>query len=91
MMGAVLPTVESVTEPRRSVRNHCQLYLVHMSQRTFPAGLIAPCLPNKNFKTALRRPHEINHDGFKTFAQGTSTKDHQKDLRRQFAPPIDEK
>ena len=41
-------------------------YLVHMLQRTLPAGFIAPCLPTKTDKlpSGSQWPHEIKHDGF---------------------------
>jgi hypothetical protein len=42
-------------------------YLVHMLQRTLPAGFIAPCLPTKTDKlpSGSQWPHEIKHDGFR--------------------------
>jgi bifunctional non-homologous end joining protein LigD len=44
-----------------------QLYLVHMLQRTLPAGFITPCLPTKTDKlpTGSQWLHEIKHDGFR--------------------------
>jgi ATP-dependent DNA ligase len=44
-----------------------QLYLVHMLQRTLPAGFIAPCLPTKTDKLPSGDLwlHEIKHDGFR--------------------------
>src|SRR6516225_3109675 len=48
-----------------------QLYLVHMLQRTLPAGFIAPCLPTKTDKLPSGRDwlHEIKHDGFRIIAR----------------------
>jgi hypothetical protein len=42
-----------------------QLYLVHMLQRTLPAGFIAPCLPTKTTQlpSGGQWLHEIKHDG----------------------------
>ena len=42
-----------------------------MLQRTFPAGLIAPCLPTKtdNLPSGSQRLHEIKHDGFRIIAR----------------------
>jgi hypothetical protein len=42
-------------------------YLVHMLQRTLPAGFIAPCLPTKTDKlpSGSQWLHEIKHDGFR--------------------------
>jgi hypothetical protein len=44
-----------------------QLYLVHMLQRTLPAGFIAPCLPTKTDALPCGGAwlHEIKHDGFR--------------------------
>src|SRR2546423_6763583 len=44
-----------------------QLYLVHMLQRTLPAGFIAPCLPTKTDRLPSGDLwlHEIKHDGFR--------------------------
>src|SRR5262249_57628329 len=44
-----------------------QLYLVHMLQRTLPAGFITPCLPTKTDKlpSGSQWLHEIKHDGFR--------------------------
>ena len=48
-----------------------QLYLVHMLQRTFPAGFIAPCLPTKTttLPSGSQWLHEIKHDGFRIIAR----------------------
>src|SRR5262249_15004434 len=48
-----------------------QLYLVHMLQRTLPAGFIAPCLPTKTDKLPSGGPwlHEIKHDGVRIIAR----------------------
>jgi len=48
-------------------------YLVHMLQRTLPAGFIAPCLPTKTDKLPSGRDwlHEIKHDGFRIIARKT--------------------
>ena len=42
-------------------------YLVHMLQRTLPAGFIAPCLPTKTDKLPSGSDwlQEIKHDGFR--------------------------
>src|SRR5712672_904820 len=42
-----------------------------MSQRTVPAGFIAPCLPSKTDKLPSGREwlHEIKHDGFRIIAR----------------------
>jgi ATP-dependent DNA ligase len=42
-----------------------------MSQRTFPVGFIAPCLPTKTNKLLSGREwlHEIKHDGFRVIAR----------------------
>jgi len=42
-----------------------------MSQRTLPAGLIAPCLPTKTDKlpSGSEWLHEIKHDGFRIIAR----------------------
>ena len=50
-----------------------QLYLVRMSQRTLPAGFIAPCLPTKTatLPSGGLRVHEIKHDGFRVIARKT--------------------
>jgi ATP-dependent DNA ligase len=46
-------------------------YLASMSQRTFPAGFIAPCLPTKTDKLPSGDLwlHEIKHDGFRVIAR----------------------
>jgi ATP-dependent DNA ligase len=46
-------------------------YLLHMLQRTFPAGFIAPCLPTKtdNLPSGSQWLHEIKHDGFRVIAR----------------------
>jgi ABC transporter substrate binding protein len=46
-------------------------YLVHMLQRTLPAGFIAPCLPTKTDKlpSSSQWLHEIKHDGFRIIAR----------------------
>ena len=46
-------------------------YLVHMLQRTLPAGFIAPCLPTKTDKLPSGDLwlHEIKHDGFRVIAR----------------------
>jgi hypothetical protein len=46
-------------------------YLVHMLQRTLPAGFIAPCLPTKTDKlpSGSQWLHEIKHDGFRIIAR----------------------
>jgi ATP-dependent DNA ligase len=46
-------------------------YLVHMLQRTLPAGFIAPCLPTKIDKlpSGSQWLHEIKHDGFRVIAR----------------------
>ena len=51
-----------------------QLYLVHMLQRTLPAGFIAPCLPTKTDKlpSGSQWLHEIKHDGLHVLALGRS-------------------
>jgi ATP-dependent DNA ligase len=48
-----------------------QLYLVHMLQRTLPAGFITPCLPTKIDKlpSGSQWLHEIKHDGFRIIAR----------------------
>jgi bifunctional non-homologous end joining protein LigD len=48
-----------------------QLYLVHMLQRTLPAGFITPCLPTKTDKlpSGSQWLHEIKHDGFRIIAR----------------------
>jgi bifunctional non-homologous end joining protein LigD len=48
-----------------------QLYLVHMLQRTLPAGFIAPCLPTKTTQlpSGGQWLHEIKHDGFRIIAR----------------------
>src|SRR5262244_4440113 len=42
-----------------------------MSQRTLPAGFIAPCLPTKTDKlpSGSQWLHEIKHDGFRVIAR----------------------
>jgi hypothetical protein len=42
-----------------------------MSQRTLPAGFIAPCLPTKTNKlpSGSQWLHEIKHDGFRVIAR----------------------
>jgi bifunctional non-homologous end joining protein LigD len=47
------------------------VYLVHMLQRTFPTGFIAPCLPTKTDKlpSGGQWLHEIKHDGFRVIAR----------------------
>jgi ATP-dependent DNA ligase len=42
-----------------------------MSQRTLPAGFIAPCLPTKTTKlpSGSQWLHEIKHDGFRLIAR----------------------
>ena len=44
-----------------------------MSQRTLPAGFIAPCLPTKTDKlpSGGQWLHEIKHDGFRIIARKT--------------------
>ena|SRR6516164_1124915 len=44
-----------------------------MSQRTLPAGFIAPCLPTKIDKlpSGSQWLHEIKHDGFRIIARKT--------------------
>jgi hypothetical protein len=46
-------------------------YLAPMSQRTFPAGFIAPCLPTRTDKllSGSQWLHEIKHDGFRVIAR----------------------
>ena len=46
-------------------------YLIHMLQRTLPAGFIAPCLPTKTDKlpSGSQWLHEIKHDGFRIIAR----------------------
>ena len=46
-----------------------QLYLVHMLQRTLPAGFIAPCLPTKTDKlpSGSQWLHEIKHSKTREF------------------------
>ena len=53
-----------------------RLYLVHMLQRTLPAGFIAPCLPSKTDKlpSGSQWLHEIKHDGFRIIARKTGTR-----------------
>ena len=53
-----------------------QLYLVHMLQRTLPAGFIAPCLPTKTDKlpSGSQWLHEIKHDGFRIIARKNAAK-----------------
>src|SRR5262249_24582548 len=48
-----------------------RLYLARMSQRTLPAGFIAPCLPTKTDKlpSGSQWLHEIKHDGFRVIAR----------------------
>jgi bifunctional non-homologous end joining protein LigD len=48
-----------------------QLYLVHMLQRTLPAGFIAPCLPTKTTQlpSGGQWLHEIKHGGFRIIAR----------------------
>ena len=48
-------------------------YLIHMLQRTLPAGFIAPCLPTKTDKlpTGGQWLHEIKRDGFRVIARKT--------------------
>ena len=50
-----------------------QFYLSGMSQRTLPAGFIAPCLPTKTdtLPSGGRWIHEIKHDGFRIIARKT--------------------
>ena len=59
-----------------------QLYLVHMLQRTLPAGFIAPCLPTKTDKlpSGSQWLHEIKHDGFRIIARKTG----RQTVRRPF-------
>jgi hypothetical protein len=47
-----------------------------MSQRTLPAGFIAPCLPSKTDKLPASREwlHEITHDGFRIIARKSGTR-----------------
>jgi len=47
-----------------------------MSQRTLPAGFIAPCLPTKTDKlpSGSQWLHEIKHDGFRIIARKTGAK-----------------
>src|SRR5215469_16320102 len=51
-------------------------YLVHMLQRTLPAGFIAPCLPTKTDKlpSGSQWLHEIKHDGFRIIARKTGAR-----------------
>jgi hypothetical protein len=46
-------------------------YLVHMLQRTLPAGFIAPCLPTKTTQlpSGSQWLYEIKHDGFRVIAR----------------------
>src|SRR5215468_6544550 len=46
-------------------------YLIHMLQRTLPAGFIASCLPTKTDKlpSGSQWLHEIKHDGFRIIAR----------------------
>src|SRR6516165_11893554 len=46
-------------------------YLVHMLQRTLPAGFIPPCLPTKTTQlpSGGQWLHEIKHDGFRVIAR----------------------
>src|SRR5215468_1429205 len=46
-------------------------YLIHMLQRTLPAGFIAPCLPTKTDKlpSGSQWLQEIKHDGFRIIAR----------------------
>src|SRR5262249_54947405 len=48
-------------------------YLIHMLQRTLPAGFIAPCLPTKtdHLPSGSQWLHEIKHDGFRIIARKT--------------------
>jgi hypothetical protein len=48
-------------------------YLVHMLQRTLPAGFIVPCLPTKadTLPSGGLWIHEIKHDGFRIIARKT--------------------
>src|SRR5262249_57462316 len=54
-------------------RTVAPFYLVHMFQRTLPAGFIAPCLPTKTDKlpSGSQWLHEIEHDGFRILPRNT--------------------
>src|SRR5262245_61677510 len=73
-----------------------QLYLVHMLQRTLPAGFIAPCLPTKTDKlpSGSQWLHEIKHDGFRIIARkkGVQVRLYSRpgnDLTRRFPLIVD--
>jgi bifunctional non-homologous end joining protein LigD len=60
-----------------------------MSQRTLPAGFIAPCLPTKTDKLPSGSDwlHEIKHDGFRARKEGAQVRLYSRpgnDLTRRF-------
>jgi len=61
------PAVGALTPVASSLAMVSQQYWVDMSQRTLPAGFIAPCLPTKTDKLPSGSDwlHEIKHDGFR--------------------------
>src|SRR5262245_30595824 len=71
-------------------------YLIHMLQRTLPAGFIAPCLPTKTDKLPSGSDwlHEIKHDGFRIIARkkGAQVRLYSRpgnDLTRRFPLIVD--
>jgi ATP-dependent DNA ligase len=71
-------------------------YLVHMLQRTLPAGFIAPCLPTKTDRlpSGSQWLHEIKHDGFRIIARksGAQVRLYSRpgnDLSRRFLLIVD--
>src|SRR5262249_33958835 len=67
------PAVGALTPVASSLAMVSQQYWVDMSQRTLPAGFIAPCLPTKTDKLPSGGLwlHEIKHDGFRIIARKT--------------------
>src|SRR5215472_6320979 len=67
------PAVGALTPVASSLAMVSQQYWVDMSQRTLPAGFIAPCLPTKTDKLPSGSDwlHEIKHDGFRIIARKT--------------------
>jgi ATP-dependent DNA ligase len=62
--------------------------LVHMLQRTLPAGFIAPCLPTKTDKlpSGSQWLHEIKHDGIvaRKLPASAALQPHSNDLTHRF-------
>jgi bifunctional non-homologous end joining protein LigD len=61
-----------------------------MSQRTLPAGFIAPCLPSKTDKLPSGGEwlHEIKHDGFIARKKGSQVRLYSRpgnDMTRRFS------